>query len=113
AGLARRVGADGLHLSAAALAACPARPDFAWVGASCHAAGEIARAGELELDYALLGPVLATPTHPESPCLGWTEFGRLISGNTLPVFALGGMKNEMLTVAQQAGAHGIALMRGW
>jgi 8-oxo-dGTP diphosphatase len=111
--LARRVGADGLHLSSGALAACAARPDFAWVGASCHTAGEIARAGELQLDYALLSPVLPTPTHPENPGLGWAEFSQRIAGNTLPVFALGGMKNEMLAVAKDAGAHGIALMRGW
>ncbi|HEX6733723.1 MAG TPA: Nudix family hydrolase [Azonexus sp.] len=113
ADLARRINADGLHLSAAALAACPARPDFTWVGASCHTAGEIARAGELALDYALLGPVLPTPTHPENPGLGWSEFSRRIAGNTLPVFALGGMQPEMLAGAQETGAHGIALMRGW
>ncbi|PKO87844.1 MAG: DNA mismatch repair protein MutT [Betaproteobacteria bacterium HGW-Betaproteobacteria-12] len=111
--LAGRVGADGLHLSAAALAACGARPDFAWVGASCHTASEIARAGELELDYALLGPVLPTPTHPENPGLGWAEFSAQLAGNTLPVFALGGMRGEMLAAAQEGGAHGIALMRGW
>lgn len=113
AGIARRVGADGLHLSAAGLAACATRPDFAWVGASCHTAGEIARAGELELDYALLGPVLPTPTHPENPGLGWEEFARLIAGNPLPVFALGGLQTDLLATAQAHGGHGIALMRGW
>lgn len=113
ADIARRVAADGLHLSASALAGCAGRPDFPWVGASCHTAGEIARAGELELDYALLSPVLPTPTHPENPGLGWTEFGARITGNTLPVLALGGMQRETLETAQQAGAHGIALMRGW
>jgi 8-oxo-dGTP diphosphatase len=29
------------------------------------------------------------------------------------VFALGGMTNAMLATAQEHGAHGIALMRGW
>jgi 8-oxo-dGTP diphosphatase len=111
--IARRCGADGLHLSAARLADTRQRPDLAWVGASCHSDGEIARAGELGLDYALLGPVLPTPTHPEAGGLGWAEFERLVQGNTLPVFALGGMKQEMLSEAQQHGAHGIALMRGW
>jgi 8-oxo-dGTP diphosphatase len=113
AGLARRVGADGLHLSAASLAACSERPDFAWVGASCHTAEEIARAGELGLDYALLGPVKPTPTHPEAAGLGWETFARRIAGNTLPVFALGGLRPADLAEAQAHGAHGIALMRGW
>ena len=113
AGLARRVGADGLHLSAASLAACSERPDFAWVGASCHTAEKIARAGELGLDYALLGPVKPTPTHPEAAGLGWEEFARRIAGNTLPVFALGGLRPADLAKAQAHGAHGVALMRGW
>ena len=110
--IARRAGADGLHLSAARLAACVQRPDFAWVGASCHDADELRRAGELGLDYALLGPVLPTPTHPEASGLGWAEFAWLITGTPLPVFALGGMTNAMLATAQERGAHGIALMRG-
>jgi 8-oxo-dGTP diphosphatase len=111
--IARRVDADGVHLSAARLAACPARPAFRRVGASCHTAAELARAGELGLDYALLGPVLPTPTHPEAAGLGWDEFARLIAGSPLPVFALGGMQNALLATAQAHGAHGIALMRGW
>ncbi len=111
--IARRIGADGLHLSAARLAACTQRPDFAWAGASCHDADELCRAGELGLDYALLGPVLPTPTHPDATGLGWAKFARLITGTPLPVFALGGMKNAMLAAAQEQGAHGIALMRGW
>lgn len=111
--IARKVGADGIHLSSASLASCTQRPDCTWVGASCHSAAEIARAGELGFDYALLSPVLATPSHPEAAGLGWLEFARGLAGNTLPVLALGGMKPEMLPEAQQHGAHGIALMRGW
>ncbi|WP_374326864.1 Nudix family hydrolase [Azonexus sp.] len=111
--LAAACGADGVHLSATALAACVARPDFAWVGTSCHTAAEIARAGELGLDYALLSPVLATPTHPGAPGLGWPEFARRCAGNTLPVFALGGMRESLRDSAREHGAHGIALMRGW
>jgi 8-oxo-dGTP diphosphatase len=111
--IACHIGANGVHLSSAELAGCTSRPDFTWVGASCHDAEEIARAGELGLDYALLGPVLPTPTHPEASGLGWPEFSKRLAGNTLPVFALGGMKAELLAEAQQHGAHGIALMRGW
>jgi len=111
--IARRVGADGIHLSAAALAQCTARPDWAWVGASCHTAEEIRRAGELELDYALLGPVLPTPTHPEAAGLGWQGFADRLAGTSIPVLALGGMKTELLAEAQGYGAHGVALMRGW
>ncbi len=113
ANMALKLGADGLHLSSGALAACLDRPDLPWVGASCHTAEEIQRAGELGLDYALLGPVLPTPTHPETSGLGWREFSVRMTGATLPVFALGGMRPDLLATAQAAGAHGLALMRGW
>lgn len=111
--LARRLGADGLHLSADQLAACTARPDFAWVGASCHEAAEIRRAGELDLDYALLGPVLPTPSHPEAPGIGWQGFAERAADNRIPVFALGGLRPAQHDEAQAHGAHGVALMRGW
>lgn len=111
--MARRLGADGLHLTARTLGECGARPDFAWVGASCHTAEELRRAAALELDYALLGPVLPTPTHPGAPGIGWETFGRLVESSPIPVFALGGIRPEMMAKAQAHGAHGLALMRGW
>lgn len=113
ADIARRVDAAGVHLSSSRLLACTQRPDFTWVGASCHNANELAKAVELGLDYALLSPVLATPTHPEASGMGWAEFERLIAGCAIPVFALGGMRPDMLAEAQQHGAHGVALMRSW
>lgn len=111
--LAHRLGADGVHLPAAALMQCTARPPFAWVGASCHTVEELRHAAALELDYALLGPVLPTPTHPAVAGLGWNGFAELTAYCPLPVFALGGMKPEMMGEAQAHGAHGLALMRGW
>jgi len=111
--IARCVGADGLHLSSASLIACTRRPDFEWVGASCHNALELAKAVELGCDYALLGPVLPTLTHPEASPMGWAEFTRLITDCPIPVFALGGMQGDMMLEAQQNGAHGIAMMRDW
>jgi len=111
--IARCVGADGLHLSSASLIEYTQRPDFEWVGASCHNALELAKAVELGCDYALLGPVLPTLTHPEASAMGWAEFTRLITDCPIPVFALGGMQGDMMLEAQQNGAHGIATMRGW
>jgi 8-oxo-dGTP diphosphatase len=42
--IARQVGADGVNLSATRLKACARRPDFEWVGASCHTADELCAA---------------------------------------------------------------------
>lgn len=111
--LARDVGADGLHLPAEALMRSTARPDLPWVGASCHNAEELEKAATLGLDYALLGPALPTPTHPNTPGLGWERFAAMIDHCPMPVFALGGMRPDMQQEVQAHGAHGLALMRGW
>lgn len=111
--LAHNVGAHGVHLSSDRLKLVAQRPSFDWVAASCHSAEELSRAASLGLDFTLLSPVLPTPSHPETIGMGWDEFGRLVEQSPLPVFALGGMKPEMLESALEKGAHGMALMRGW
>ena len=112
AALARRIGADGLHLPARSLMAADGRPDFEWVGASCHSRAELEQAAALEFDYALLGAVRPTQSHPERATLGWPAFGELIVRLPLPVFALGGLSAGDLETAKAAGAHGVAGIRG-
>ncbi|MFW5395555.1 MAG: 8-oxo-dGTP diphosphatase [Candidatus Accumulibacter regalis] len=111
--LARSVGARGLHLSSQQLWQLDCRPDFARVAASCHSAADLARAAQLGLDFVVLGPLLPTLSHPGAAGLGWAEFSRLVERSPLPVYALGGLQPEMLETACRAGAHGVALMRGW
>jgi 8-oxo-dGTP diphosphatase len=112
AALAERIGADGVHLREHQLAALDARPALAWVGASCHSRASLERAAALALDYALLGHVLPTPSHPDRPALGWSAFSHLAAQLTLPVFAIGGLGHEQMRTARAAGAHGIAAIRG-
>ncbi|HEX8874223.1 MAG TPA: Nudix family hydrolase, partial [Nitrosospira sp.] len=112
AGFCREIGADGLHLTSAQLMNLPARPDTDWCGASCHNAEELFRAEQLDMDFAVLAPVLPTLSHPGSSALGWRKFSLLIRNCSIPVFALGGLRPEDLTAAWEHGAHGIALMRG-
>ena len=109
--LYRDTPADGVHFSSAQLMSLQTRPDCGWCGASCHNAEELARAEQLELDFAVLAPVLPTLSHPGSPTLGWQKFAALIRNCSIPVYALGGLRPEDLTTAWEHGAHGIALMR--
>jgi 8-oxo-dGTP diphosphatase len=109
--LVRLSGADGLHCTAVQLAACTQRPPFEWCAASCHNAEELARAAELEFDFALLSPVQPTLSHPGELHLGWEKFTELTTETRLPVYALGGLTANDLAMAQQHGAHGIALLR--
>lgn len=110
--MAGRIGADGVHLPAQALMAARQRPQFEWCGASCHDAAELARATELGVDFAVLGPVLEKPGQMDVPGLGLQRFSDLAAGRPLPVFALGGMRLSDLDSARARGAHGVAMIRG-
>ncbi|WP_124948668.1 Nudix family hydrolase [Sulfuriferula thiophila] len=112
AALAQQIQADGVQLTAAQLAAIGSRPDLTLVGASCHNAAELDLAEQLGCDYALLSPVLPTASHPGAPTLGWEQFASLTSNRSIPIYALGGLNAADLELAQQHGAHGIALLRG-
>ncbi len=110
--VARRLGLDGVHWSAARLMSGVARPDAMLVGASCHDARELARAADAGCDFAVMGPVRATPTHPGVRLIGWDGFVRAILRTRNPVYALGGLTAADLPEALTRGAHGIAMRRG-
>jgi 8-oxo-dGTP diphosphatase len=104
--------ADGVHYPAAQLMQVSRRPRGGLAGASCHDAAELERAMALELDFAVLGPVKPTPTHPGAKALGWEGFARLARGASIPVYAIGGVRAADLETAWRAGAHGIAMVSG-
>ena len=108
---ARALGCAGVHWTADALRAAASRPRDLLVAASCHTHAEVMRASELDLDFVVLGPVLATPTHPHAVPLGWGGFAAAAEGTRVPVFALGGMSGGHLDAALEHGAHGIAMRR--
>lgn len=109
--LAGAVGADGLHLTGEQLKGLRGRPSFPLVAASCHDAAELKRAAEFQLDFAVLGAVKATASHPGRPGMGWPAVARLLENCPLPVYAIGGLKRGDLSEARLAGAHGIAAIR--
>jgi len=109
--MARRIGAAGVHLTARQLSELNLRPDLGWCAASCHSADELRRAEALSLDFAVVGPVGLTPTHPEVVPAGWEQFGSAIAGSAIPVYAIGGMTPGDLETAWLHGAHGVAMMR--
>ena len=112
AGLAAAAGADGLHLPASLLAALVVRPDFALVAASCHSPAELELAAQVGCDFAVFGPVRTTASHPGTAGIGWEGYAAGVAVPPLPTFALGGLSRIDLDLAQRAGAHGIAAIRG-
>jgi 8-oxo-dGTP diphosphatase len=99
-------GADGVHVTAADLMRLKKKP-AGWAAASCHNRMELERAMELELDFAVLGPV-----KDKLPALGWEGFAAIAGGTTIPVYAIGGVQPADMNDAWRAGAHGVAMIRG-
>lgn len=109
--MAREVGADGVQLTSTQLAALEKRPQVDWCAASCHSIEELHRAENLGCDFALLSPVLPTLSHPGAVHLGWGKFAAIAAETTIPVYALGGLRQDDMQSAWQHGAYGIALLR--
>lgn len=78
---------------------------------STHNAADIHIAKELNTDFIVLGHVLDTPSHPNTPGMGWDGFEALQQLAACPVYALGGQSPDTQQDAKRHGAHGIAGIR--
>lgn len=105
----------GVHLNSNQLMGLSERPlpTGQLVAASCHGADELAQAERLGLDFAVLGPVRATESHPGAATLGWEGFSRLREGVSLPIYALGGMRPQDVATARRYGGQGVAGIRAF
>jgi thiamine-phosphate pyrophosphorylase len=106
------VGADGVHLGAAALPVAVARsllPAAALVGASVHALDEVAATSA---DFVVFGPVFDTPSKraygaPQGP----DRLRDAVSRARVPVLAIGGVEPSNVDTVRAAGADGVAVVR--
>ncbi|NYT84180.1 Nudix family hydrolase [Pollutimonas harenae] len=101
--------ADACELASAGVAIKDQAPGL--LAVSAHNANDLDAARMLAADFAVLGHVLDTPSHPGEPGIGWAQFASLIDNAGLPVFAIGGQSVATLETARQHGAHGIAGIR--
>ena len=84
--LSREIGVDGVHFSSSQLMAATSRPEANLCGASCHNVEELFQAERLDMDFVVLGPVLATLSHPRVTPIGWRKFAEIIRDFPLPVY---------------------------
>lgn len=105
--------AQGLHLRSWELPSCTHRPvsKEQWLAASCHDEEDLAHAARIGVDFAVLGPVFSTASHPGAPFLGWAAFHRLMEPVSFPVYALGGVGLHQVETARGHGAQGISGIR--
>ncbi|ALN59462.1 mutator MutT protein [Lysobacter enzymogenes] len=103
----------GLHLRAAQLRELGERPLAAGLplAASCHDADELRAAQALGCDFAVVGSVKPTPSHPSVLGIGWEAFAALRESVSLPIYAIGGLGPDDLAEARRHGAQGVAAIR--
>jgi thiamine-phosphate pyrophosphorylase len=122
--VALAAGAGGVHLGEASLTVAAVS---AWrratdlressareflIGASCHSV-EAVRAAERDgADYAIFGPVFATPSKEKfGAALGINRLAEASKAVRIPVLAIGGITEENARECFVAGAAGIAAIR--
>jgi thiamine-phosphate pyrophosphorylase len=114
--LAESAGADGLHIPEHLIAEIPTwRQKHAnWlITTAAHSAKALTAAHAAGADAALLSPVFATKSHPETqngtkPTLGADGFALLAEASPLPVYALGGINPENAAKIKGRNVAGLA-----
>jgi thiamine-phosphate pyrophosphorylase len=113
--LARSSGADGVHLPAGGdiSAARAALGSTALVGISVHGGAQVRALDPAMVDYAIAGPVYASPSKPGyGPALGSEGLRALVGQARIPVIGIAGIEPDNVGEVIATGAAGIAVMGG-
>ncbi len=102
--------ADGIHLTSQHLMQQEQRviSSDKLLSASCHTEAELEQAHKIGCDFIVLSPVNKTASHPDTTPLGWSGFSQLAAMTAIPVYALGGVSSEQLSLSWDSGAQGVA-----
>jgi len=114
--LLRDVPGEGAHIgqddmSVAEARAAAGRPVL--IGKSTHSPAQARAAAEEGADYIGFGPLFATPTKPGRPAIGLQDVRAAHADVAVPIFCIGGIKNENLREVLAAGAQRIVIVSGW
>lgn len=119
-GIAVELGFDGIHasnqqlaLSAKTQLAAARKNGLSLLGASVHDEKGLSQAAEKGFDFAVLGAVKFTQTHPNASPLGWPQFAQWVSAAKLPTYALGGCDTRDIAAAKVHGGQGVAAISGF
>ena len=114
--LLREVPAEGAHVGQDDMSVAEARAAagrHVIIGKSTHSLLQARVAVEEGADYIGFGPLFATPTKPGRPAIGLGDIGAVHAEVSLPIFCIGGIKNENLTAVIAAGAQRVVIVSGW
>lgn len=101
---------DGIHLNSQLLHRHSSRPvsKDKILAASVHTKNDLLQAIKIKADFIVVSPVFKTTSHPDASTLGYDGLSDLICCSTIPVYALGGVKQDMLIDVKNSGAYGVA-----
>jgi thiamine-phosphate diphosphorylase len=112
--LALASGAHGAQLTSHSLTLEQARafaPKLP-LGASVHSVTEGIAAADAGADWIVAGHVYSTPSHPGQPGRGAELVSAIAAATSVPCIAIGGIRPEHVPALREAGAHGVAVIRG-
>jgi thiazole tautomerase (transcriptional regulator TenI) len=106
--------ARGAQLTSQSLAANDARriAPALLLGASVHDVDEGRAAAAAGADWLVAGHVFAATVPPEQPLRGVVWVKALVGATPVPVIAIGGVRVEHAAALRDAGARGVAVIRG-
>ncbi len=112
--VARKVGADGVHLGQEDRQVQEARAMLgseAIIGKSATNFQEAIKADKEDIDYLGIGPVFATPSKDDANLpMGLEELEKICRSVKKPVLAIGGINIDNLDFVISAGVDGIAVI---
>ena len=114
--LLRDVRAEGAHVgqddgSVAAAREAAGRPVI--IGKSTHSPAQAQAAAEEGADYIGFGPLFVTPTKPGRPAIGLRDIAAVHECVPVPIFCIGGIKQDNLAQVRDAGARRVVIVSGW
>lgn len=114
--IARDIGAEGVHVGQDDLSVKEVREMLGskiLLGLSTHSVAQALGAATQDVDYIGFGPLFSTATKPDYQPIGTKEIARVHQENPhLPVFCIGGIKQQNAAAVLEAGARRLVVVSG-
>lgn len=113
--IAAAIDADGVHVGQEDMEAGQVREKLGpskIIGVSAHTVEEAVRAEKMGADYLGVGAVFATATKGDAKVLKREELKAICQAVSIPVVAIGGIKEENLEELKGSGVSGVAVVSG-
>ncbi len=113
--LAGETGAEGIHVGVEDMTVAEARRLAGrpcWIGKSSHNLMQAHEGAGQGADYLGFGPLFATLTKPDYVPIGTREIRTVYDEVRVPVFCIGGIKQENLSSVIASGAKRVVIVSG-